>query len=215
MHHLQYADYIILLDKNGNIAEQGTPDVVSVTAGGIQAQDSEAITTSRPELEIPEDVLLELEILDDQEPAETRRAGDVRIYTYYAKTAGYWRTSIYLLACCAFVYGSIFPGECPPALGVEAEADSDLPPISRLAAVVDKRQRDPAKRPHRLLAWCLWRARGRHHDWVHHRRLVRGRAWFGSKGLTVCSVFNLAVLPTTARKFHELLLDTTMRYVSA
>ncbi|XP_044717675.1 ABC transporter domain-containing protein [Hirsutella rhossiliensis] len=174
-HHLQYADYIILLDKNGNIAEQGTPDSVSMNAGGIQALESEVIATSRPELEIPEDVLHELEILDDQEPEETRRAGDMRIYAYYAKTAGYWRTSIYLVACAAFVYGSIFPS-----------------------------------------VWLQWWTNAnavRPNDRIGYWLGVYGAlAAVTMIGCTIADcVFNLAVLPTTARKFHELLLDTTMR----
>ncbi|PHH89568.1 hypothetical protein CDD83_5759 [Cordyceps sp. RAO-2017] len=169
-------DYIILLDKNGTIVEQGTPENVSITAGGaLNLADQPITATSRPELEIPEDALAELELLDEQEPESTRRAGDMRIYAYYAKTAGWWTTSIYLLACAAFVYGAIFPS-----------------------------------------VWLQW--------WTNANATEPNERigyWLGVYGVLAavtmigCTladcVFNLAVLPTTARKFHELLLNTTMR----
>ncbi|RCI10632.1 hypothetical protein L249_4464 [Ophiocordyceps polyrhachis-furcata BCC 54312] len=175
-HHLSYADHIICLDKDGKIAEQGTLDNLSIGAGGVQTLSSQPImeTSRAQEMEIPEDALHELEILEEQEPEETRRAGDMRIYAYYAKTAGWWTTSIYLVACAAFVYGAIFPS-----------------------------------------VWLQW--------WTNanaERPNERIGYWLGVYGVLAAklsthpkplSVFNLAVLPTTARKFHELLLGTTMR----
>lgn len=35
--------------------------------------------------------------------------GDMKVYAYYAKNAGWWTISLYLLACCAFVVGVTFP----------------------------------------------------------------------------------------------------------
>lgn len=96
-----------------------------MTAGGIKALESEVIETSRPELEIPEDVLHELEIMDEDEPEETRKAGDMRIYAYYAQAAGYWRTGIYLFACAAFVYGSIFPCEISRSPSADEWVEAD------------------------------------------------------------------------------------------
>ncbi|KJZ74702.1 hypothetical protein HIM_05819 [Hirsutella minnesotensis 3608] len=174
-HHLSYADYIILLDKDGNIAEQGTYDSLSITAGGVSLVDQSDIQTSRPELEIPEDALAELEQLEDQEPEATRKAGDMRIYAYYAKTAGWFTTSVYLVACAAFVYGSIFP-----SVWLQWWTNSN------------------AVEPNNRIGYWLG--------------VYGALAAVTMIGCTIADcVFNLAVLPTTARKFHELLLDTTMR----
>ncbi|KAF4592615.1 ABC transporter [Ophiocordyceps camponoti-floridani] len=175
-HHLSYADHIICLDKDGRISEQGPLEKLSIAADGLQSLANQpVIETSRPELDIPEDALHELEMLDDQQPEDTRGAGDMKIYAYYAKTAGWIVTSIYLLACIGFVFGAIFPS-----------------------------------------VWLQWwtNANAEHPN-------ERIGYWLGVYGvLAACTLigcvladcmFNLSVLPTTARKFHEQLLRATMR----
>ncbi|PFH57820.1 hypothetical protein XA68_14537 [Ophiocordyceps unilateralis] len=175
-HHLSYADHVICLDKDGKIAEQGPLDKLSIAANGVQSLSSQPIMeTSRPELEIPEDALHELEILEEQEPEETRRAGDMRIYAYYAKTAGWWTTLIYLFACAAFVYGAIFP-----SVWLQWWTNAN------------------AERPNERIGY-----------WLGVYGVLAAVTMVGCT-LADC-VFNLAVLPTTARRFHELLLSTTMR----
>jgi ATP-binding cassette subfamily C (CFTR/MRP) protein 1 len=108
--HLKFS--VIFLDKNGEIARQGTPSKISVDGGDIPKIESPSSTTAFPsDPEPPEDLLHELEMFDDLELG-ARNVGDLKIYTYYAKIAGWWTVSIYLFACAAFVFGVMFPCKC-------------------------------------------------------------------------------------------------------
>jgi hypothetical protein len=53
-----------------------------------------------PELEVPEGEL-----------GGVRSAGDTRIYAYYARIAGWWVISAFVLACAIIVFGVTFPGK--------------------------------------------------------------------------------------------------------
>lgn len=141
--HLNFADYVIFLDDEGQIARQGTRESLSDTAEDVQKLAGQPpATTSRPELEIPEDALHELEMLEDPDPADHRHAGDMKIYAYYANTAGWWTISLYLFACAAFVFGVTFPCTLPKP-GTEIGSRVDL--SSCLVAMVDQCKRGSSK----------------------------------------------------------------------
>ncbi|EFE37769.1 ABC bile acid transporter, putative [Trichophyton verrucosum HKI 0517] len=104
------SDNIIFLNENGEIARQGNLESFSAGDDIKQlANQCQTTTTSRPEPQLSEDVLHELEILEDPELESSRMTGDMKVYAYYAKNAGWWTISLYLLACCAFVVGVTFP----------------------------------------------------------------------------------------------------------
>ena len=114
----------------------------------------------------------------DEKPETERHSDDMKVYAFYAKTAGGWRMALYILACCAFVFGVTFPS-----------------------------------------VWLQ--------DWVNYNAKhpnERIGYYLGVYGALACttllgcsladSVFNLFVIPRTSKKLHELLLTTTMRYVT-
>ncbi|KAK2738485.1 hypothetical protein FQN57_007000 [Myotisia sp. PD_48] len=173
--HLAYADHVICLDNTGQIARQGTPESVSTATKDIEELGKQPTATlARLETEIPE-ALQELELLADPEPDVSRKTGDLKVYAYYGKMAGWWTISAYLFACAVFVFGVTFPS-----------------------------------------IWLQWwtNANATHPN----ERIGYWLGVYGAlAGLTLLgcaladSVFNLEVLPKTARKFHELLLTATMR----
>lgn len=109
--HLQFADNIITLNGEGEVAQQGRlQDVFS--GDFIQTlADLPPVTTSRAVLEISDETMEEIGVpLDGEENPETERhSDDMKVYAFYAKTAGGWRMALYILACCAFVFGVTFP----------------------------------------------------------------------------------------------------------
>lgn len=108
---MSFTDHFIFLGDGGEIARQGTLDSLSADGGDVLQRfaSQPPAMTSRPGPEIPEDALHELEMLEDPEPRAGRHAGDMRIYAYYAKIAGWWTIAVYLLACVVFVFGVTFP----------------------------------------------------------------------------------------------------------
>ena len=109
-HHLRFSDHIIFLDENGTISRQGPFENCCADEEEIQKLESPPrATMSKPEPEVPEEALQELDMLEDPDPRVNRKAGDVRIYAYYASIAGWWLIVVYLIACAIFVFGMIFP----------------------------------------------------------------------------------------------------------
>ena len=107
---MSFADYVIFLNEDGEISRQGTRESLFEAEEDVQKLESQApAVTSRPELEIPEEALHELEMLEDPAPGDHRHAGDMKVYAYYANIAGWWTISLYLFACAAFVFGVTFP----------------------------------------------------------------------------------------------------------
>jgi hypothetical protein len=107
---LTFGQHIIFLDENGHITRQGNRDTLSAGGRDFQRFASQPPTrTSQLEPELPEDALRELEMLEYSTPGDSRYAGDVRIYAYYANIAGWWTISVYLFACAVFVFGVTFP----------------------------------------------------------------------------------------------------------
>ncbi|KAG8427479.1 hypothetical protein J3459_006657 [Metarhizium acridum] len=173
-HHLDLGDQVIVLDENGRIVRRGIPKTVSLPISSIQPN----ITDPQPapaEENNDAEVWQEIDMLMDPTTEQNRYSGDMRVYGYYANIAGRWTISIYLFACCTFVFGMTFPS-----------------------------------------VWIQWWTNSN----AEHPNERTGY-WLGVYGalaaLTIlgCAladcIFNLVVLPKTSRKFHQLLLDTTIR----
>lgn len=110
--HLQFGDNIIILNKEGEITQQGSRAAISSSDDFIKRLAKQPPpVTSRPELEISDETMQEIGVpLDIQEDLDpSRHTGDRKVYAFYAKIAGGWSMTIYLCACAAFVFGVNFP----------------------------------------------------------------------------------------------------------
>lgn len=112
--HLRFADHIVVLDKEGGIAEQGTFEQISASGGYVQRLASlPPAVTSRPELELSEETYRELGLPDEEDELDSsRQTSDLEVYTYYIQVAGGWTFSIYLIICAAYTFGLSFPCRC-------------------------------------------------------------------------------------------------------
>lgn len=109
---MQYADYIVILNKDGTVAEQGTRDSLSTSGGYIERLSGIVQgTTVRPELELAEETLQELGLPDEDEEQDvtSRGTSDWRIYSYFIHVAGKWTFLLYLFGCACFIFGLNFP----------------------------------------------------------------------------------------------------------
>ncbi|KAK2612755.1 hypothetical protein QQS21_001206 [Conoideocrella luteorostrata] len=116
INHLQYADYIVVLGKDGTVAEQGTKQSLSTSGGYIQRLAGIVQgTTVRPELELTEETIQELGLPDEDEEHDvtSRETSDWRIYAYFVQVAGKWTFFLYLLGCACFIFGVNFPYSPP------------------------------------------------------------------------------------------------------
>ncbi|OCL12604.1 P-loop containing nucleoside triphosphate hydrolase protein [Glonium stellatum] len=111
VHRLSQADYIIALDQDGTITEQGTFDELyhldgyvnslSLTGRSIYRQDNEralkGFKASLVSLKAPNSI--------EDETA----AGDLTIYQYYIQTFGWKRWMIFTFFCSLYGFGTAFP----------------------------------------------------------------------------------------------------------
>ncbi|KFG85665.1 ABC transporter [Metarhizium anisopliae] len=112
VNHVQYADYIVILNKDGTVAEQGTRDSLSTSGGYIERLSGIVQgATVRPELELTEETLQELGLPDEDEEQDvtSRGTSDWRIYAYFIHVAGKWTFLLYLFGCACFIFGLNFP----------------------------------------------------------------------------------------------------------
>jgi hypothetical protein len=92
------------------LAQQGTLESISAAGKYLQNAGTQLpATTSRPELELSDETLQELGMLDQETLDTSRQAGDLKIYAYYTKIAGWKRILAYLIACTTFSFGFTFP----------------------------------------------------------------------------------------------------------
>ena len=110
-HHMCLADHIIHLDMSGCMVK-----------GGCTAEDDtvygEKSAPTNPHVELSSDPQLEdefsnaerdLDLLLDPEPGKHRQKGDLRVWYYYVRIAGWPMTIVYLSACAVLVFGITFP----------------------------------------------------------------------------------------------------------
>ncbi|KAJ3488824.1 hypothetical protein NLG97_g6122 [Lecanicillium saksenae] len=176
--HVQIADNVVVFNNDGTIAEHGTVEAVSTSGGYVQRLEGKpAPETSRTQLGLSEEALLDLGLPDDHDGSDipTRPSGDLTIYRYFIHVGGKWTTFLYIFACGLYMAGVTFPS-----------------------------------------VWLQW--------WTNSNALHPNddiSYWLGIYGffamlaifgcLISDSVFQLVVVPTIARKFHELLLASTMQ----
>lgn len=115
---------------------------ISVAGLEYQSPERSCPAAARPEIDLPEEVLQELEQLENPDPESRRRGGDMRIYAYYARIAGWWTISVYLVACAGLVVGVTFPCELSLLKRTRMPAKS----FSSLGPMVDQRERETPQR---------------------------------------------------------------------
>jgi hypothetical protein len=108
------------------MSSQGNAETVAIQVSQIESGDHVSHAQSQP---IDEDddaeVWQEVDMLVNPMTEENRHAGDMKIYAYYAKMAGWWTTGLYLFACCTFVFGVTFPCKKPPCRMYESSKRVD------------------------------------------------------------------------------------------
>lgn len=107
--HLPYADHIIVLDVEGKVTSQGAMSDVGLDLTVSEAPDHAEREVPSDKIEISEETLQELELIGDESRNTALKSGDVKTYIYFAKVAGYFTISLYLLASAVFVFGITFP----------------------------------------------------------------------------------------------------------
>jgi ABC-type multidrug transport system fused ATPase/permease subunit len=95
--YLQFADHIVILSKNGTITEQGSfEELKSLNEFAVAAlghQDASTYDQNSSAKEAP--AVSRGVDLQSEEATKPRLAGDLRIYAYYARAAG-WILAFYL-----------------------------------------------------------------------------------------------------------------------
>ncbi|KAH0592836.1 hypothetical protein MHUMG1_09481 [Metarhizium humberi] len=171
------SNYIVILNKDGTVAEQGTRDSLSTSGGYIERLSSIVQgTTIRPELELTEETLQELGLPDEDEEQDvtSRGTSDWRIYSYFIHVAGKWTFLLYLFGCACFIFGLNFP-----SIWLQWWTNAN------------------AKTPNDKIGY-----------WLGIYGLLGALAVLGC--FASDWIFNIILLPKISRKFHELLLATTM-----
>jgi ABC-type multidrug transport system fused ATPase/permease subunit len=97
--YLQFADHIVILGRNGTIAEQGSfEELKSLNDFEVAASGQHTARTYDQNMSPKETSPVSRGVaLQSDEASKTRLAGDFRIYAYYARAAG-WILAFYL--CC-------------------------------------------------------------------------------------------------------------------
>lgn len=178
VHHCQFADQVIVLDKNGKVSERGSFQSLSSAGGYIsRVSGAPSVMTARPQLALADETLEALQLPegdDGVENDESRRSGDLRVYGYYAKIAGWWNMLTFWLLCAAFMFGMTFS-----SLWLQLWTNAN------------------ARHPNDNIGY-----------WLGIYGLIAAIAIIG--GLSSDLLFKLVIVPKTSKKFHDILLDTTM-----
>lgn len=113
MEHLRFADYVVVLEKGGKVAQAAPGDEIRPIDTEVKTVDNEDETAqpSKPAQDAPELTLSEMGIPDPEEEAnaESRRKGDYHAYAYYSQIAGWKNISIWLFFSSVFMFGLNFP----------------------------------------------------------------------------------------------------------
>lgn len=109
---MRYSDSVIVLDRNGNITRQCTPEELSGVTLDLERLDDDKSTTGEPalDLELPDEILEHM-ATTEVDVGGDRRVGDAKIYAYFIAVAGWWYMVLYVILYSAFVFGLRFPCE--------------------------------------------------------------------------------------------------------
>ncbi|KAJ5157304.1 P-loop containing nucleoside triphosphate hydrolase protein [Penicillium canariense] len=176
-HHLPYSDFVISLNENGQLIEQGSYDNLVAAHGYVSMLASKATTvatTRAPDLVLDDETLESLNLKDNEIDSTSRRTGEWAVYLYYFQNIGWPLLTLFLACSILFTFGLTFPQIWLQWWTVSNE-----------------------KRPNEDIGYWL--------------------GGYGALGLlTLLStflanwVFEMMIIPKTAHRFHEILLNTTM-----
>ncbi|TQV93497.1 ABC multidrug transporter [Cordyceps javanica] len=109
--HLRYSDSVIVLDRQGNITQQCTPEELADIKLDLERSDDDESTDGEPELdlELPDEILEHMAAAEVEDVDGARRVGDIKIYAYFISVAGWWYMVLYVFLYSAFVFGLRFP----------------------------------------------------------------------------------------------------------
>ena len=119
---LPYADHIVVLDKTGKIAEQGTFEQLNNSGGYVSTftlpppswdyvpEHSSDIDLASYSSKAPQKGMTE----DSLEEDAARRTGDVAVYLYYIQSVGWLATWIFIISITIFTFCNSFPRKYSP-----------------------------------------------------------------------------------------------------
>ncbi|EJP64343.1 ABC transporter [Beauveria bassiana ARSEF 2860] len=109
--HLRYSDFVIVLDRHGNITQQCTPEELSDIKLDLESSEDDDLADGEPELdlELPDEILEHMAAAEVEDIDGGRRVGDLKIYAYFISVAGWWYMVLYVILYSAFVFGLRFP----------------------------------------------------------------------------------------------------------
>ncbi|KAJ5364163.1 P-loop containing nucleoside triphosphate hydrolase protein [Penicillium cataractarum] len=177
-HHLSYSDFVISLNEDGHLIEQGSYDALLAGQSYVSMLASKAstvVTTRAPDVVLDDETLQGLNLdKEDDIDSTSRRTSDLAVYLYYFRNIGWHLLALFFASACLFVFGLISPQIWLQWWTVANQ-----------------------KRPNENITYWL--------------------GIYGALGfLTLFSafianwVFGMIIVPKTARRFHEILLGTTM-----
>jgi len=113
---LTVADQIIVLRKDGSVERQGSSEAFR-RAHGVSGND---VLNSLPDKRTEEASPPQTASQAVRGPSAndvsdlTRRTGDIAVYMYYFRSAGYWALAIFISFTAVFVFTSYFPRTYSP-----------------------------------------------------------------------------------------------------
>jgi ATP-binding cassette subfamily C (CFTR/MRP) protein 1 len=118
---LPYSDHIVVLEKEGSIAEQGPFERLNASGGYVSSFNlAPPDWNFTPEMHEPDAPPKYSErqatspVTEEELQAEAnRRTGDVAIYGYYVGTVGWIPTIIFVISITIFIFGISFPSKSP------------------------------------------------------------------------------------------------------
>lgn len=162
---LPYADHIVVLDKKGKVAEQGTFEQLNSSGGYVSTfilppaswdylpeysneLDLTSYSKNPAQQQMTEDSL---------EEDAARRTGDVTVYLYYIRSVGWSAAWIFIISITIFTFCNSFPRR----YSKDTMKEDLLTKTHRyVAQVVGGRECVASKQPPWLLAWDIldaWR----------------------------------------------------------
>ena len=121
---LPFADYIVVLDKNGTIAEQGSYKELIASGGYVSSLDLAPAEWGSISKDFNLDLLMSnttkldhsdvkpkesMQTTDDLDFEANKRTGDLSIYAYYVRSVGWFSVVTFIVAISAYVFSISFP----------------------------------------------------------------------------------------------------------